>query len=87
MLAVDWSSLAFRVGTVDPEVILPLSFDRSRLVLVFFQYETVGRLKPGVTLEQANADLARLTYLWGGAWPMPPGFQGGGPRPFDSWRF
>jgi predicted permease len=77
---------SFRVGTVEPEVVLPLSFDRSRLVLVFFGYEMVGRLKPGVTLEQANADLARLTYIWGGAWPMPPGFQGG-PRPFDSWRF
>jgi predicted permease len=76
----------FRVVTVEPEVILPLSLDRSRLVLVFFSYETVGRLKPGVTLEQANADLARATDLWGGAWPMPPGFQGG-PRPFDSWRF
>jgi len=77
----------FRVVTVEPEVLLPLSFDRSRLVLVYFQYDMVARLKPGVTLQQADADLARLTYLWGGSWPMPPGYQGGGARPFDSWGF
>jgi len=76
----------FRVVTVEPEVLVPLSLDRGRLVLVFFSYQMVARLKPGVTLQQADADLARLTYLWGGAWPMPPGYQGG-PRPFDSWRF
>jgi predicted permease len=76
----------FRVVTIEPEVLVPQGFDRSQLVLVFFNYQMVGRLKPGVSLEQANADLARLTYLWGGSWPMPPGYQGGA-RPFDSWRF
>ena len=76
----------FRVVTVEPEVLVPLWFDRNTLTLVFFQYEMVARLKPGITLAQANADLERLTYLWGGAWPMPPGY-GRAPRPFDSWRF
>ena len=76
----------FRVVTMEPEVIAPLAFDRSTLTLVFFQYQMVARLKPGVTLAQADADLGRLTYLWGGSWPMPPGY-GRGPRPFDSWRF
>jgi putative ABC transport system permease protein len=76
----------FRVVTVEPEVLIPLWFDRSTLTLVFFQYDMVARLKPGVTLAQASADLKRLTYVWGGAWPMPPGY-GRGPRPFDSWRF
>jgi predicted permease len=76
----------FRVVTMEPEVLVPLWFDRSTLTLVFFQYQMVARLKPGVTLAQADADLGRLTYLWGGAWPMPPGY-GQDPRPFDSWRF
>ena len=76
----------FRVVTVEPEVLVPLWFDRNTLTLVFFQYEMVARLKPGIALAQADADLGRLTYLWGGAWPMPPGY-GRGPRPFDSWRF
>jgi len=77
----------FRVVTVEPEVIVPMSLDRSRLVLVFFQYQMIGRLKPGVTFQQANTELERLVYVWGGAWPMPPGFQSANPRPFDSWRF
>jgi len=76
----------FRVVTAQPDVLLPMAFDRSTLTLVNFQYQTVGRLKPGVTFTQADADLARLAYLWGGAWPMPPGYERG-PRPFDSWRF
>jgi predicted permease len=76
----------FRVVTIEPEVLVPLWFDRSTLTLVFFQYEMVARLKRGVTLAQADADLGRLTYLWGGSWPMPPGY-GREPRPFDSWRF
>ncbi len=76
----------FRVVTVEPEALVPLWFDRNTLTLVFFQYEMVARLKQGVTVAQASADLARLTYLWGGAWPMPPGY-GRAPRPFDSWRF
>ena len=76
----------FRVVTHEPEVLVPLWFDRSTLTLVFFQYEMVARLKPGVTIAQADADLGRLTYLWGGSWPMPPGY-GRDPRPFDSWRF
>ena len=76
----------FRVVTTEPEVLVPLWFDRSTLTLVFFQYQMVARLKPGVTIAQADADLGRLTYLWGGSWPMPPGY-GRDPRPFDSWRF
>ena len=76
----------FQVVTVEPEVLVPLWFDRSTLTLVFFQYQMIARLKPGVTLAQADADLGRLVYLWGGAWPMPRGY-GRGPRPFDSWRF
>jgi len=76
----------FRVVTIDPEALVPLWFERSTLTLVFFQYQMVARLKPGVTLAQADADLGRLAYLWGGSWPMPPGY-GRDPRPFDSWRF
>jgi hypothetical protein len=45
----------FRVVTVEPEVLVPLAFDRSTLTLVFFQYQMVARLKPGVTLAQADA--------------------------------
>jgi hypothetical protein len=54
-------------------VLVPLWFDRSTPALVFFQYDIVARLKPGISLAQADADLGRLTYLWDGSWPMPRG--------------
>ena len=53
----------FRVVTWEPEVLVPQAFDRSKLFLVFFQYQMVARLKAGVTLQQADADLARLVYF------------------------
>jgi hypothetical protein len=51
------------------EIILPLRFERSKLFLGQFAYLAVARLKPGVTIEQANADLARLYPVWIESWP------------------
>jgi putative ABC transport system permease protein len=59
----------------NPELILPLRFDRSKLYLGNFSYQGVARLKPGVTLQQANADIARMLPMWLNAWPVPPGFS------------
>ena len=39
-----------------------------------FSYRGVARLKPGMTLEQANADVARLIPVIPDRFPMPPGF-------------
>ena len=39
-----------------------------------FSYTGVARLKPGVTLEQANADVARLLPVLPEQFPLPPGF-------------
>jgi predicted permease len=75
----------FRVVTTDPELIVPLRLDRSQMFLVPFNFQTIARLKPGVTLVQATADLARLIDVWMDSWGMPPGFGAGG-RPFESWR-
>ena len=59
----------------DPEVMLPLRLDRNTLSLGLFNYQGIARLKPGVTLEQANADVARLLGLWLNAWPPNPGMD------------
>jgi predicted permease len=75
----------FRVVTADPEIIVPMRQDRSQTYLVPFNFQTVARLKPGVSLAQANADLARLIRVWMGAWSMPPGLGGSG-NPFEPWR-
>jgi putative ABC transport system permease protein len=57
------------------ELLLPLRFDRNRVFLGNFSYQGVARLKPGVTLAQANADVGRMLGIWINAWPAPPGFD------------
>jgi predicted permease len=54
---------------------LPMKWDRSKLFLGNFSYEALARLKPGVTLEQANSDIARMTPIVATSFPPPPGFS------------
>jgi len=74
----------FRVVDTDAELIFPLAFDRERITLAAgFIYHGVGRLTPGVTLEQANADLARMVPLWLDQWSDGPSTDR---RAYESWR-
>ena len=41
-------------------VVVPYQFDRSKTFLGQFSFNAIARLKPGVTYEQANAEVARL---------------------------
>jgi predicted permease len=66
---------SFRFLDSDPEIILPFKFDRNKVFLGNFSYQGIARLKPGVTLEQANADVARMLPNWLNAWPTPPGMD------------
>lgn len=50
----------FRFLRVDPAVWLPFQFDRSEVYVGNFSYQGVARLRPGVSLEAANADVERL---------------------------
>lgn len=59
----------------DPEVILPFRWDRNKTHLGNFSYESLARLKPGVTLEQANADVARMIPTVWRSFPSPDGFD------------
>ena len=63
----------FRFLNVEPELITTARFDRNRVFLGNFYLQGVARLKPGVTLEQANADVGRVIEIWKNAWPGPPG--------------
>lgn len=56
-----------------PDVYLPLQLDRSQVYLINFSYVGMARLRPGVTLEQANADVARIIPIAAEEYPMPPG--------------
>jgi predicted permease len=59
----------------DPELILPQRFQRNQQFLGPFGSLAIARLKPGVTIEQANADVARMLGIWLNAWPVPPGMD------------
>jgi len=59
----------------DRAVIMPMQFDRSKLHLGNYSYEGVARLRPGMTLAQANADVARLLPVVKTSFPPPPGFS------------
>jgi predicted permease len=64
----------FRFLDRNPQLILPFRFNRPELHAANFSYRGVARLKPGTTLEQANADVARLIPVIPDRFPMPPGF-------------
>src|SRR5262245_6701001 len=53
--------------------LLPVRLDRQTLVLGQFNFQGIARLRDGITLEAANADIARLLPIWMNAWPAPPG--------------
>ncbi|HEU4416416.1 MAG TPA: ABC transporter permease [Candidatus Angelobacter sp.] len=60
---------------LDRAMLLPFQFDRNNTKLGNFSYATIARLKPGVTLEQASADVARLIPIVGTSFAPPPGFS------------
>ena len=53
----------------NPEIILPLRFDRAQIPPTF-AYVGLARLKPGVSIAQANADLERMIPIWIEQWGM-----------------
>jgi putative ABC transport system permease protein len=65
----------FRFLRYEPDVVFPLRLNRAEVILGQFNYQAVARLKPGVSIEQANADLARLIPRLVDMFPMPPGFK------------
>jgi predicted permease len=65
---------SFRFLNEDPSIVLPLQFDRAKLYVGNFSFQGVARLKPGTTIAQANADIARLLPTLADRYPLPPGF-------------
>ncbi len=54
---------------------LPMQWDRSKTKLGNFSYRALARLKPGVTMTQASADMARLLPIANRSFPAPEGFS------------
>jgi len=67
---------AFRFLDGDqPDLFLPLQFDRNKTTLGQFSYDGIARLRPGVTLQAANSDIQRLIPTVWTSFPAPPGFS------------
>jgi len=59
----------------DAALILPFQWDRNKTKLGNFSQRALARLKPGVTLAQAHADMARLLPVVLRSFPAPEGFS------------
>jgi predicted permease len=68
----------------DPDLLLPMQLDRSKTVLGNFGFQGMARLKPGVTLQQASTDMARLIPIAIRSFPPPQGFSA---AVFETARF
>ena len=65
----------FRFLDLKPSLILPAQLDRAKVTLGGFNDQAFARLKPGVTLADANADVARMLPISLDRFPAPPGFS------------
>ncbi len=66
----------FRFMDVDPglAIVQPIHLDRAKTRLGQFNYGGIARLKPGATIEQASADVARMIPMALQRFPSFPGF-------------
>ena len=59
----------------DLAMITPFRLDRNKTHLGNFSYQGLARLKPGATVAQANADVARMLPIVWSSFPAPEGFS------------
>ena len=73
----------FRLVDQDFDLLVPFAFDRSQLKLAPFYLQGLGRLKPGGTVREANADLSRLLMVWMDSFSNGPKTN---PHFYEKWR-
>jgi predicted permease len=54
---------------------VPFRLDRNKIKLGNYSYQGLARLKPGATMAQASADVARLLPITNRSFPPPEGFS------------
>lgn len=59
----------------DAALLAPDQLDRSKLMLGQYSYNAIARLRPGVTIEKASADVARMLPIVMRSFSPPPGFS------------
>ena len=73
----------FKIVNYDFDLLIPMGLDPVKEILAGFAYRGIARLRPGVTIPQANADVARLLNVWMDSWTNP---LGGNPHWYLNWR-
>jgi predicted permease len=73
----------FRVVDQSFELLLPLALDPVNEKLAPFFLNGIARLKPGVTLAQADDDISRLMLVWMGSWRNSPNSD---PYYYKNWQ-
>jgi predicted permease len=73
----------FRVVDQDFDLLIPLAFDPTNQNLAGFGYAGIARLRPEVSLAQADADGLRLISLWMDSWTNGPGSN---PHYYEVWK-
>ena len=73
----------FRIADTAFDLLAPFQFDRNKSILAGFGLQGIARLKPGVTITEANADIARLIPIWMNSWTNGPGTTG---EAYKTWR-
>jgi predicted permease len=73
----------FRLVNQDFDVLAPLAFDRSDQKLAGFGFQGIARLKPGIPIAQADADVARMIPIWMDSFSNGPGTN---PHFYETWK-
>ena len=63
--------------------LIPLAFDRNKQILAGFGFQGIARLKPAISIPQANADVARMMPIWMDSWSNGPGTN---PHFYETWK-
>jgi predicted permease len=63
----------FKVVNYDFDLLVPLAVDPVKEQLAGFAFHGIARLRPGVAIPQANADVSRLLNVWMDSWSNGPG--------------
>ncbi|MGH9373327.1 MAG: ABC transporter permease, partial [Vicinamibacterales bacterium] len=74
---------SFRFLDRNVSLVVPYRFDRSKVFLGQFSYSALARVKPGATIDQASAEVARLIPI--SLTRFPP-FPGGNVKMFEEAR-
>jgi predicted permease len=73
----------FKIANYDFDLLVPLALDPAKEPLAGFAYRGIARLRPGVPISQANADLASLLNVWMDSWSNGPGTN---PHWYLKWK-